>query len=58
MMKKLNDIVADPSLVDKQHSSGDKTYTISKVDNFSYTDPVDKSVSKNQVSQTCFYNTF
>ena len=49
MMDNLNAFVADASNVGKSYSSGDKTYTIAKIDNFSYTDPVDNSVSKNQV---------
>ena len=54
MMENLNKFVADSSVIGQVHSSGDKTYTIAKTDNFSYTDPVDKSVSKNQVSQAWF----
>lgn len=50
MMDNLNGFVADSGNVGKEYSSGDKTYTIAKIDNFSYTDPVDSSVSKNQVN--------
>ena len=57
MMENLNSIAADPSVVGQVHSSGDKTYTISKVDNFEYTDPVDLSVSKNQVSEVLYFFT-
>ena len=39
-----------PSFVGKKFSSGDKTYEVAVSDNFAYTDPVDGSVSKNQVS--------
>ncbi|KAL4236477.1 Phosphoglucomutase-1 [Mactra antiquata] len=48
MMKNLNCFVADSGNINKSFTSGDKTYTIEKIDNFSYTDPVDASVSKNQ----------
>ncbi|XP_043191605.1 phosphoglucomutase-like [Amphibalanus amphitrite] len=48
MMSELNQLVADPSTVGKTYSSGGKSYTVSKADNFCYTDPVDNSVTKNQ----------
>ncbi|XP_041359453.1 phosphoglucomutase-1-like [Gigantopelta aegis] len=48
MMSDLNSLVADPSLVGKVYSSGNKSYKVAKADNFNYTDPIDKSVSKNQ----------
>ena len=50
MMANLNDLVANSSMIGQVHSSGEKSYTISKMENFSYEDPVDKSISKNQVS--------
>ncbi|KAJ8305873.1 hypothetical protein KUTeg_016418 [Tegillarca granosa] len=48
MMANLNILVADPSLIGKTYSHQDKSYTVGKSDNFSYTDPIDKSVSSNQ----------
>ncbi|XP_046355510.2 phosphoglucomutase-1-like [Haliotis rufescens] len=48
MMANLNALIADPALVGKQYSSGDKTYTVAVADNFSYTDPIDNSVTKGQ----------
>ncbi|XP_052777352.1 phosphoglucomutase-1-like [Mya arenaria] len=48
MMTNLNAFVSDKSNVGKNYTSGDKTYSIANIDNFEYTDPVDKSVSKNQ----------
>lgn len=39
----------DRSFVGKQLSAGDKVYTVEKADNFEYNDPVDGSVSRNQV---------
>lgn len=49
MMANLNAYVADQSNIGKVFTSGDKSYTLAKADNFSYTDPVDHSISKNQV---------
>lgn len=51
MMANLNEYVADQSNIGKVFTSGDKSYTLAKADNFSYTDPVDHSISKNQVSK-------
>lgn len=50
MMDHLNAYVGDESNIGKVYSAKDKTYKVAKADNFSYTDPVDNSVSKNQVS--------
>ena len=49
MMANLNTFVSTASNKGTTYTSGDKTYTIANIDNFSYTDPVDKSVSSNQV---------
>lgn len=49
MMKDLETVMFDRSFVGKQLSCGDKVYTVEKADNFEYSDPVDGSVSKNQV---------
>ncbi|KAI1236900.1 hypothetical protein IHE44_0015158 [Lamprotornis superbus] len=48
MMKDLETMMFDRSFVGKQLSSGDKSYTVEKADNFEYNDPVDGSVSRNQ----------
>ncbi|NWY76849.1 PGM1 protein, partial [Erithacus rubecula] len=48
MMKDLESVMFDRSFVGKQLSSGDKSYTVEKADNFEYNDPVDGSVSRNQ----------
>nr|XP_057929218.1 phosphoglucomutase-1 isoform X4 [Doryrhamphus excisus] len=48
MIKDLETAMFDPSFVGKTFSSGAKTYEVAVADNFSYTDPVDGSVSKNQ----------
>lgn len=50
MIKDLETTMFDPSFKGKKLSSGDKTYEVAVADNFAYTDPVDGSVSKNQVS--------
>ena len=49
MIKHLETIMFDPAFKGKKLSSGDKTYEVAIADNFAYTDPVDASVSKNQV---------
>ena len=49
MMKDLDALISDRSFVGKQFSVGDKVYTVEKVDNFEYSDPVDGSISRNQV---------
>lgn len=49
MVKDLEAAMFDPAFVGKKFSSGDKTYEVAVADNFAYTDPVDGSVSKNQV---------
>lgn len=53
MMKDLEAAMSDKSFVGQKFSSGDKTYEVAIADNFMYTDPVDGSVSKNQVSYGC-----
>lgn len=49
MMDNLNKKADDGSLKGQTFSSGGKSYKVAITDNFSYTDPIDKSVSKNQV---------
>lgn len=49
MMKDLEALITDRSFVGKQFSEGDKVYTVEKIDNFEYSDPVDGSISRNQV---------
>ncbi|TKC49218.1 hypothetical protein EI555_007749, partial [Monodon monoceros] len=48
MMKDLEALISDRSFVGKQFPVGDKVYTVVKIDNFEYSDPVDGSVSRNQ----------
>lgn len=51
MISELEKIVADPKFIGKQYTSGGKSYTVKVADNFSYVDPVDKSVSNKQVRE-------
>lgn len=48
MMANLEVLVNDPSFIGKEFMSGGRTFRISQADNFSYTDPIDKSVSNKQ----------
>ncbi|RZC33218.1 PGM PMM I domain containing protein [Asbolus verrucosus] len=48
MMSHLEQIIAQPDIVGKTYSAGGKTYKVKVADNFSYVDPIDKSVTKNQ----------
>ena len=49
MMDKMEKTITDASFTGKEFSFGGKTYKVKVADNFSYTDPVDKSVSTKQV---------
>ena len=49
MMTNLNALIASGALVSKQYTHADKAFTVASMDNFEYTDPIDHSVSKNQV---------
>jgi len=50
LINNLNKLFANPSFISSSHSakSVSETFTIAKVTNFAYTDPIDNSVSKNQ----------
>ncbi|QQP48923.1 Phosphoglucomutase1like, partial [Caligus rogercresseyi] len=51
MMDRLHKFIQDGSHnIGKSFTSLDKTFVISKMDDFSYTDPIDGSVSNNQVN--------
>ena len=50
MMANLEAQVADQSLVGKDYRHDGKIFKVAKMDNFEYTDPIDKSVSKKQVN--------
>lgn len=48
MMDNVEKMITDPSFVGKEFSYGTKTYKIKLGDNFSYIDPIDKSVANKQ----------
>jgi phosphoglucomutase len=48
MMANLQSLVDDKATVGKTYTHADKTYKVALADNFEYTDPIDKSVSKKQ----------
>ncbi|KAK7100695.1 phosphoglucomutase-1-like [Littorina saxatilis] len=48
MMDGLEALIAEKGIVGRKFSAGGKTYTMAKADNFSYTDPIDSSVSTKQ----------
>lgn len=48
-MATVEKMITDKSLIGKEYTFKDKKYTMSKVENFVYTDPIDKSVTKGQV---------
>lgn len=48
MIANLENLIADPSVVGRTFTHGDKSYQVAKGDNFEYTDPIDGSVSKKQ----------
>lgn len=48
MMTALEAKITDPTFVGKVFSSGGKTYKVKIADNFSYNDPIDKSVATKQ----------
>lgn len=49
MMNHLESFISSGGLVSKNFSSNGKEYVVKAMDNFSYTDPIDKSVANNQV---------
>lgn len=49
MMTNFDKMVASSSLTGKEFKHGDKSFKLSKMDNFEYTDPIDGSISKKQV---------
>lgn len=49
MMEDLEIMIAEKSFVKQRFAVEDKIYQVEKADNFEYTDPVDSSISRNQV---------
>ncbi|CAG9862619.1 unnamed protein product [Phyllotreta striolata] len=54
MMKHLENFIATDGLIGKSFSSNGKSYKVAKMDNFSYVDPIDHSVTKNQGVRVLF----
>lgn len=52
MMEDLEIMIADKSFVKQRFAVEDKIYQVEKADNFEYTDPVDSSITRNQVHDT------
>ena len=55
MMAHLESLIGSGSFVGQDFSAGGKIFKVKMADNFEYTDPVDKSVAKNQVCAKCYY---
>lgn len=49
MMDHLEKTIADPKFIGKSFNAGGKAYKVKIADNFSYVDPIDNSVAKDQV---------
>lgn len=52
MMEDLEIMIADKSFVKQRFAVEDKIYQVEKADNFEYTDPVDSTITRNQVHDT------
>jgi phosphoglucomutase len=48
MISNLEKLIAEPNFIGKTLRSGDKEYVVSVADDFSYTDPIDGSVTSKQ----------
>lgn len=48
MIDTMEKLIIDPSFVGKSYTAGDQTYKVKVADNFSYIDPVDKSIASKQ----------
>lgn len=57
MMEDLKILISDKSFVKQRFAVEDKIYQVEKADNFEYTDPVDGTITRNQVlmSQIMLY---
>lgn len=49
MMEDLEIMIGDKSFVKQRFAVEDKIYQVEKADNFEYTDPVDSTITRNQV---------
>lgn len=50
MMKELEKKITEASFVGTKFEEAGKTFVVEAADNFQYTDPIDESITKNQVS--------
>jgi hypothetical protein len=50
MMADLEKLMNEPSFIGSVHEFEGKSYTVALADNFSYTDPIDGSLSSKQVT--------
>lgn len=53
LMLDLEVIISDRTFVGQTFTLGGETYEVEKADNFEYNDPVDGSITKNQVMPFC-----
>lgn len=54
MMEHLEALLKNDSLLGKTFKNGSKSYTVKNADNFSYVDPIDRSVATNQGIRVLF----
>ncbi|KOB78104.1 Uncharacterized protein OBRU01_02992 [Operophtera brumata] len=52
MMQVLEKAITAPGFIGSKHASGGKTYVVKTADNFSYMDPIDRSVAMKQVTSS------
>lgn len=52
MMEDLEIMMAEKSFVRQRFAVGDKIYQVEKADNFEYADPVDGTITRNQVQDS------
>lgn len=50
LMRDLEATITDKGFISQRFAVGNNVYSVEKTDNFEYIDPVDGSVSRNQVS--------
>lgn len=51
MMEDLEVMMVDKSFVGQRFAVGEKLYQVERADNFEYSDPIDGSISRNQVTR-------
>lgn len=52
-MRDLEGVITDKAFTSQKFAVGDHVYSVEKAENFEYIDPVDGSVTRNQVSCSC-----